>query len=203
MGFDGDTNSRTLVASVRAASSWSTVTRKLGRLVGGQHDGSGADQRDGLGIGGPVGRGHEHLVTRVQQGREGVVDRVLAAVGHDDLVGQHLVARVAEGLGRDGRLQLGQPAHRAVAVVARVAAGRHGGLDDVVGGREVGLAGAEADHGFAGGLEGLGLGVDGEGGRLGDGGDAAGEAFSFWGHGGLGTWGLGAKSADRRGCLRR
>ena len=40
--------------------------------------------------------------------------------------------------------------------------------------REVGLAGAEADDGLAGRLQGLGLGVDGQGGRLGDGGDARG-----------------------------
>ncbi len=70
-------------------------------------------------------------------------------------------------------------------MVARVAARGHRRLDDVVGGVEVGLAGAEADDGFAGGLQGLGLGVDRQGGRLGDGGDAAGQAFSFWGHGGL------------------
>ena len=52
---------------------------------------------------------------------------------------------------------------------------RHGldrGLDDVGRRREVGLAGPEADDGLAGRLEGLGLGVDGQRGRLGDGGDA-------------------------------
>ena len=48
--------------------------------------------------------------------------------------------------------------------------GGDGGLDDVVGGGEVGLAGAEPDDGAAGGLQGLGLGVDDEGGGRGDGG---------------------------------
>ena len=43
-------------------------------------------------------------------------------------------------------LQLGQAAGRRVPVVLRVAAGGDGGLDDVLGRREVGLAGAEPDH---------------------------------------------------------
>ena len=67
--------------------------------------------------------------------------------------------------------------------MARVAAGRDRGLDDVVGGREVGLAGAEADDGAAGGLERLGLRVDGEGRGLGDRADPAGDAGCARGHG--------------------
>ena len=51
-----------------------------------------------------------------------------------------------------------------------------------VGRREVGLAGAEADDGLAGGLERLGLGVDGERGGLGDGRDATGDT-GITGHG--------------------
>src|SRR3712207_7923909 len=47
---------------------------------------------------------------------------------------------------------------------------RSGGVDDVGRGREVGLAGAEADDRLAGRLQRLRLGVDGEGGGLGDGG---------------------------------
>ena len=65
----------------------------------------------------------------------------------------------------------GRPPAGRVAVVLRVAAGVDGGLDDVVGRREVGLAGAEADDRLARRLQGLGLGVDGQRGRLGDGGD--------------------------------
>ena len=64
--------------------------------------------------------------------------------------------------------QLGQPAGGRVAVVLRIAAGGDGRLDDVVGRREVGLAGPEADDVLALGLQGLGLGVDGQRGRLGD-----------------------------------
>ena len=52
------------------------------------------------------------------------------------------------------------------------AAGLDGGLDDVGRGREVGLAGAEADHVLALRLERLGLGVDGQGGGGGDRGKA-------------------------------
>ena len=65
----------------------------------------------------------------------------------------------------------GRPAGRRVAVVLRVAAGRDRGLDDVVRRGEVGLAGTEADDRLAGRLERLGLGVDRQGGGLGDGGD--------------------------------
>ena len=49
-----------------------------------------------------------------------------------------------------------------------------GRLHDVGRGREVRLAGPEADHRATRRLEGLGLGVDGQGGRLGDSGDAGG-----------------------------
>ena len=69
-------------------------------------------------------------------------------------------------------------------MVDRVLAGRDGRLDDVGRGREVGLAGAEADDRLAGGLERLGLGVDGQGGGLGDGRDAAGDT-GFRGHGAI------------------
>ena len=55
----------------------------------------------------------------------------------------------------------------------RVLAGGDGGLDDVGRGREVGLAGPEADDRLPRGLERLRLGVDGEGRGLGDGRDAA------------------------------
>ena len=50
-----------------------------------------------------------------------------------------------------------------------VARGLDGGLDNVVGRGEVGFAGAEADHRTAGGLEGLGLRVHGQGRGRGDG----------------------------------
>lgn len=69
----------------------------------------------------------------------------------------------------------GSPPTRGVAVVLGVRAGFDGRLHDVVGGREVRLTGAEADHRTSGGLEGLGLGVHGESGGLGDRADSGGD----------------------------
>ena len=66
----------------------------------------------------------------------------------------------------------GKPGGGGVAVVARIGARRDRGGDDVLGRREVGLPGTEADDVLAGGLQRLGLGVDGERRRLGDGGEA-------------------------------
>ena len=71
----------------------------------------------------------------------------------------------------------GRPGVGRVVVVPGVAARGHGRLDDVLRGREVGLARAEADHVLARRLQRLGLGVDGERRRLVDGGDAGGDAF--------------------------
>jgi hypothetical protein len=102
---------------------------------------------------------------------------MLAAVGDQHLARLDPQAGVAGGLGRDRRPQLGQAGGGGVVVEPRLGAGGHGRLDDVVGGGEVGLAGAEADDVLPGGLERLGLGVDGQGGRLGDGGDAAGDPW--------------------------
>ena len=151
-------------------------------LVGGQHGGDRTRQPDGLGVGRPVRRRQQDLVAGVEQHLHGVVDRVLAAVGDDDLVGADLVARVAPGLVGDRLLERRHPAGRTVAVVDRIRAGLDGGLDDVVGRGEVGLAGPEADHGLARGTQRLGLVGHREGGRRCDGTDAAGHT-GFAGHG--------------------
>ena len=161
--------------SVRAASSCSTRDAVAGGLVGDDVDRHTAREPDRLGVGGPVRRRDDDLVARVEDRGERLVDRLLAAVGHQDLGRLDLVAGVAQRLRGDRGLELGQPAGRRVAVVLRVAAGLDRGLDDVVGRREVGLAGAEADHRTSGGLEGLGLGVHGEGRGLGDRADAGGD----------------------------
>ena len=131
-------------------------------------------QGDGLGIGGPEGRGQKDLVTGVDEGGEGLEYGLLAAVGHQDVVGGDLVAGVAQRLGGDGLAQDRQALGGGVLVVDRVLRGGDGGLDDVVGGGEVGFSGAEADDRAAGGLEGLGLGVNGQGGGRGDGGQSGG-----------------------------
>ena len=142
-------------------------------LLGGVDDlRHAAGEGDRLGIRRPVRRRDDHLVTRIAQRGEGGEHGVLAAVGDQHLGSRALVAAVAHRLGGDRLAQLGQAGGRRVAMVARVAARRHGGGDDVLGRGEVRLPGPEADDVLAGGLQGLGLGVDGEGGRLGDGGQA-------------------------------
>ncbi len=143
-----------------------------GGVVGVDDDGHSPGERDGFGVGRPIRGGADDLVARIAQRREGGVDGVLAAVGDEHLGGVDGDAGVAEGLGGDRLAQLGQAAGGCVAVVAHFGAGGDGRLDDVVGGGEVGFAGAEADDVLPFGLEGLGLGVHGEGGRGGDGGEA-------------------------------
>ncbi len=64
-------------------------------------------------------------------------------------------------------------------------------LDDVSRRGEIRLAGTEADDGLTGGLERLGLGIDGQRGRRGDGLDSTGDTAGFrhWGppgHAGVG-----------------
>ena len=129
------------------------------------------------GIRRPVRRGQQHLVAGVAEHLERVVDRVLAAVGDEHLLGRTVEAGVALGLVRDrGRAARAGPASASSGGTRVSARGRDRGLDDVLGRREVGLAGAEADHVLARGLQRLGLGVDRERGRLVDGGDAGGDA---------------------------
>ena len=61
-------------------------------------------------------------------------------------------------------------------MVGGVPTGFDGRLDDVIGSRKIGLARAETDDRLARRLEGLGLRVHREGGRLGDGRDASGDS---------------------------
>ena len=140
-------------------------------LVGAREhlDGGRAGELDDLGVGGPVRGRQDRLVAGAQQGGERLEHGLLAAVGDDDVCGGDLVAGVAQGLGGDGFTQRGQAGGGRVAVHRGVARGLHGGLDNVVGRGEVGLAGTEADHRATGGLEGLGLRVHGQGRGRGDG----------------------------------
>ena len=57
-------------------------------------------------------------------------------------------------------------------MVLRLARSFNGSLDDVVRGGEIGFTGTETDHGTSRGLQCLGLGVNGKGGGLGNGGDS-------------------------------
>ncbi len=146
-----------------------------GRLVGGHHHRNTARQGDRLGVGGPVRRGQQDLVARVDQGLKRLVDGLLAAIGHQHLTGLHGVVGIAPGLRGDGLAQLRQAGRRAVAVVLRVGAGGDGGVHDRLRRREVRLAGAEPDHRSAGRLEGLRLGVHGQRGGLADPADPRGD----------------------------
>ena len=168
-------------ATRRAGSWWrscgplsraSTVRWNPAVLGGGDVHRHPAGQGDGLGVGRPVRGGDEDLVAGVAQGGEGLVDGLLGPVGDEHLGGRDLVARVAPWswpppppsarAGRRSACSGGWPGSPA---------GLDGRLHDVGGRREVGLAGTEADDVLAGRPQRLGLGVDGQRGRRGDGGD--------------------------------
>jgi hypothetical protein len=100
----------------------------------------------------------------VAQGREHIVQRMLGAVRHHDLL--RTVLQTVRGLvlAGDGRAQLGDAASDGVVGVA----GPHGvdgGLANVVGRSEIGLANAEVVNFFSRGLELLGFGGHGQRGR--------------------------------------
>ena len=149
---------------------------ETGRLVGREDDRDTAGQGDRLGIGRPERCGQEDLVALVDQHREGRVDRVFATVGDDHLLGGDGDAGVAQCLGGDSASQLRQAGRRRVPVVLRVVTRSGRRLDDVVGGREVGLSGAEADDRLSRRLQRLGLAVHRESGGGRDRGDATGDA---------------------------
>ena len=172
VGLLGETKSSALVRGVRAASSWSTVTRKPSTSVVGSTTGTPPPSAIVSGYVVQYGAGQEHLVARVAQHLEGVVDGVLAAVGDEHLGGGDVETRVALGLVRDRLAELGLARRRAVAMVPRIAARRDGRLDDVLRRREIGLPGAEADDVLTGGFQRLRTRVDRERRRLGDRGDS-------------------------------
>ena len=155
-------------------------------LGGDDNDGHATGELDRLGVGRPVRSRQEDLVTRVEQRGERLVDRLLAAVGDQDLGGRHLVAAVPAGLLRDRGPERRHAGGGGVAVVRRVGAGGLRRGDDGSRRGEVRLAGAEADDVLARGLLGLGLGVHGERGRLGDAADAGREASGRGGGSGVG-----------------
>ena len=198
VGLDGEHHSSTLVRSVRAASSCSTVGRKSASGPHGDDDGHTAGERDRLGVGRPVRRGQQHLVARVEQRGEGLVDGLLAAVGDEHLRRGDLEAGVAQRLRGDRLAQLREARGGRVAVVARIGAGGLGGRDHGGRGGEVRLARAEADDRAARRLERLRLRVDGQRGGLGDPADPGGDAGAGGRCGGRGhDWILPHRSGPR------
>ena len=192
---------------VRAASSWSTVTRNPSASVVGQHHRHAAGERDRLRVRGPVRRGQQHLVAGVEQRLERVVDRVLAAVGHEDLCG---LARRSRSRARSS------PRSRRAARAARRRASSGGSPGR---GRPrprprrcasgVGKSGSPAPKPMTSSprrLERLGLGVDRQRGRLGDGADLAREIarpMRSWDHALTRPWARRFLAGLRRRRLRR
>jgi hypothetical protein len=146
-----------------------------GGLVRGDLHRNAARQGDRLRVGRRVRRGQQHLVARIAQRRERVVDGLLAAVGDDDLRRVDVVAGVARGLLDQRLAQFRQSRRRRVTVIRAFGARARRRVDDVIGCREVRLARAEADYRPSVRLQRLRLGVDRQRRRLGDPGDPCGQ----------------------------
>ena len=90
---------------------------------------------------------------------------MLAPVGDENLGSGNFEAGVSLRFKGNGLAQSGQTGRGGVLVVSRIRAGLDGCFDNVGRCWEVGLAGSVANDGFAGGLQGLGFGIDGQGRR--------------------------------------
>ena len=97
----------------------------------------------------PVGRRDDHLVAGVQRRQHGVEDDLLAARRDHGLRRLVVEAMVALHLGADRLAQRRRAGHRGVLGVVGVDR-LDGRFLDVVGRREVGFAGGQADHVLAG-----------------------------------------------------
>ena len=126
-----------------------------------------AAERGLLGVGDPVGGGDDDFVAFVEQGGEGEVEGLFAADGDDDL-GGGVVERVFAGeLGGNCLFERDDAGGGGGVLGGAAVQGVDGGLLDVIGGVEVGLAGAEADDVFALAAQLGGAPADGHGGRFG------------------------------------
>ena len=126
-----------------------------------------------LGIAYPAGLIHNHLVAGVEDGLKRVVQRVLGAVGYDNLI--HLVAQavVVEHAVGDGRAQLQRAGHGGVtglAAIQRILEGlaHHGRRI------KIRFACGKADHIHPLRTQRLGFGIHGQGGGRGNGAAALG-----------------------------
>ena len=103
-------------------------------------------------VGGKAGVGVDDLVARARESVDRIEEQGLGAGGYHDLVRAELEASKGSSLFGDGGAQLRQSLGWAVARMS-VGEGSHGGLFDVIGGREIGLTDLEMDDLLAGGLE--------------------------------------------------
>jgi hypothetical protein len=146
-------------------------------------DGLAAGQQHHVRVGDPVGRRHDDFVAGVQRRHEGVEDHRLAARGDVNLVGFVGQAILARELGHDGGLQFRHAVGVGVFGLAAID-GLDGRRLDVVGGVEVGLAGAQADHVAALAFQLARLSGDRQGGRRLDAGEGgglkAGHDYPVW-----------------------
>ena len=120
----------------------------------------GAGQGGHLRVAQPVGRRQKHLISRIQQHLKQVVDRLLAAVGDQNLLGCGGDAVGAGQLLGDGCTELRLSSRWAVAGDA-IPQCFPGGLNDEVRGVEVRFSGAEAADITTRAFQCLGLGRDG------------------------------------------
>ncbi len=107
-------------------------------------DRNAAGQQGDVGVGHPVGRRHDHLVTRRDRAHERVEDHLLGAGAHDDLVRCVGQAVLVQELAGNGFLQHRRAAHVRVAGLA-VGHGSDCRFLDVLGCLEVGLARGQAE----------------------------------------------------------
>ena len=115
----------------------------LDAAVGG-HGLAAAEQHD-VGVGHPVGRRDHDLVAGVQRAQQRVVEHLLAAGADRDLRRLVVEAVLALELGADGGLELGDAVDVGVLRLALLE-GADGGVLDVVGRVEIGLARRQRDH---------------------------------------------------------
>ena len=90
---------------------------------------------------------------------------MFATVGNENLRRRNLESGVPLGLKGDGLAQSWQTGRWGVLVVSWIRAGFNGRFDNVGRRWEVRFAGSVANDGLAGGLEGLGFGIDSQGRR--------------------------------------
>ena len=171
-GLSGLTNRSTLVRSVRAASSWSIVTWKPVSSVVSTIFGTPPASVIASGYVVQYGEGTITSSPGSHSAANAVNTACFPPLVTSTCADRTGVAAVAQRLGGDRLAQFGEPGRRRVAVVSWITARRHRCRDDVLRRWEVRLAGPESDDVLAGRLQGLGLGIDGEGRRLGDGREA-------------------------------
>ena len=127
--------------------------------MGGNELDLGTGQCRHLRVAQPVRSGQQHLIAWIQQHLKQVVDRLLAAVGDQDLFGAGCDSIAARQLLRNGCPELGVTSRRPVAGDA-ITQGLSCGLNNEVGRVEIRLTGTEAADVTPGSLQRLGLGSD-------------------------------------------